>query len=38
MLEQMPSNRMITPGYRLSLKLKNDFGDSMDSHTLESLR
>ncbi|CAD8192999.1 unnamed protein product [Paramecium octaurelia] len=38
MLEQMPSNRMITPGYRLSLKPKGDVGDQIDSHILEQIR
>ncbi|CAD8114961.1 unnamed protein product [Paramecium primaurelia] len=38
MLEQMPSNRMITPGYRLSLKPKGDVSDQIDSHILEQIR
>ncbi|CAD8127492.1 unnamed protein product [Paramecium sonneborni] len=38
MLEQMPSNRMITPGYRLSLKPKGDGGDQIDFHILEQIR
>ncbi|CAK67216.1 unnamed protein product (macronuclear) [Paramecium tetraurelia] len=38
MLEQMPSNRMITPGYRLSLKPKGDVSDQIDSHLVEQIR
>ena len=29
---------MITPGYRLSLKLKGDNSDQIDSHILEQIK